>query len=135
MTEGIYGNCPFSMMYLLLRNKVKKTLIVRSRAWVWPWHYIGVTEKGHCFHFQAIFPHEQNKLAPWWFYAKVAGVSDRRGSPVLKRDKLMELNKFQSQLLFFIIFITLIFPFALAWFIYVFYWVGWWSLEAIKKRR
>ena len=135
MTEGLYGNCPFSIMYLLLRGRIKQVEIVRSRAWIWPYHYIGQTHKNHRVHFQAIFPHEQNKFAPWWFYAKVVGVSDRRNSPVLKREKLMVLNWSQSVLLFSTILITLIIPWTIAWMLYPAYWLSYWGIDAIKKRK
>lgn len=72
-----WANCFFFLCYAIMRGRVTQLCAVSTIDGWFPWHLVGLSERGHAVHFRAVLPHERNLLAPWWFVGRIEGV--RRG--------------------------------------------------------
>src|SRR4051812_5156367 len=80
-TRPVWNNCLLAICYLIIRGQVKSVVAVSSLSPWFPWHFIGVTGRGHAIHFQTLG--DRDELAPFWFDGCFVGVSSLRQEEVL----------------------------------------------------
>ncbi len=78
LTKPQWANCYFFFCYARARGRVAKVAAISTKGGWFPWHLVALTPQGHALHFCSSLPHEENALAPWWFFGRVEGV--RRGA-------------------------------------------------------
>lgn len=71
-----FGNCLFGLVYLWWTGRVTAIVAISSQSAIVPWHFIGLTKRGHAIH----FAHETTSQAsaPLWFRGRYVGVSRSR---------------------------------------------------------
>lgn len=74
LTKQQWANCYFFFCYALARGRVAKLAAISTKGGWFPWHLVALTPQGHALHFCSSLSHEENRLAPWWFFGRVEGV-------------------------------------------------------------
>lgn len=70
-----FNNCLFFVLYVIIRGKADKIVIVSGNSKFWPHHYLIQTKKKHLLHFQTT--NDYNQFAPYWYEGQIIGI--RRG--------------------------------------------------------
>lgn len=129
-TKTFYANCCFGVMYLILRGKATKWILMSGGTNLIPFHSAILTKNGHLLNFYRELPHEQNTYGGWWFLGSFKGI---------RRSKWKSFAKKRGNYYFIPIWIgILIFNFLfilwiVGWSLFPIIWILKWSYLALLK--
>ncbi len=97
MTREVYSNCFLALLYMLLRGRVARLVIISGEPEVrFSFHLVALTRRGKALHFRHSLPHARNGWGRWWFLGRIVGVSCCRQIEQLRasdRRLLWETNR------------------------------------------
>lgn len=121
-TVKIYSNCFFGILYLILRGKIDKVVLISSNTKYFPYHFVGINKKGNALHFATTLKGDTH--APFWFEGIFIGISKRKQKEMLQASNRVVYGTMDPKvfLLISLAFMTLVCPiWCLCWGLYPFY--------------
>ena len=135
-TRPVYANCPFGLVYLILRGLAAYVILAPGGNWLIPWHMGAVTKRGHLLHFRRRLPHAQNPYGGWWFLGSFEGLNRSRWAAVLaKRGRVRRLPTWLALMLCVLGYLLLFLPWVATWALFGPAWSLRWALQGWSRRR
>ncbi len=133
MTKTFWSNCLFTAIYLLLRDKRSRCVVVRSEL-KYSIHIVVITKNSHVVHFQ--HRDSKPKSLPFWFDGNIAGIPKSKLLATDIKDILwFSKSNTTSLLLLFSVGFVLSIPWLMGWLLYTPFLTARWICKGFFKRR